>query len=564
MIVVRPQTLRVRAVLRLALAGLLGMALVIGSAGSASAHATLIDTDPGEGEVLATAPEQVQLTFDEPVRLQESAVRLFDASGDELEVEARTVDAEVAVTFPGEVDVGTYVVSWRVISTDGHPIAGSLTFSIGAPSEQVADVPTTGSSSGGVVAAHGVLHGLMYLGLFAAAGLVVFLVLLLPASEGLDHARRRVRNVMTIAAVVGGAAAVLLLPVSTSYQEGLGLGDVLSGRAWTAQLLGAAGLMTLLVVVGLTVAVVGTRMPTTRVSQRVVAMSGVVLALGSLALVGHTRSFGPPALVMTADVLHVAAGAVWFGGLLGLGLTLPGLAKRERTVSITLARFSSVAAGLLALLTVAGLTLSWRILRSWSALIETDFGKVLLVKVGIVGLAVGIAGWNRFGLLPRMQRADSYRERQSTSRLLRIALVTEASVVVIALLITGFLVNRTPAVLAPTPTAASSGARGDVMRGTAGDVQVIARVAPRAVGRNTILVQIQDPAGNPVEPYAVPVVTFSSSDLRVEAQQTTNIDSGTYLVRTLIPRPGQWTLQVSVRTSEFDNPVAQVDFEVQD
>ena len=98
----------------------------------AEAHAALIEATPADGSVIATAPANVRLRFNEPVSLL--VVHLIDASGvvhGDLHHEAH--DQTITVHLPDRLPKGTQVLSYRVTSSDGHPIGGSLVFSIGAP-----------------------------------------------------------------------------------------------------------------------------------------------------------------------------------------------------------------------------------------------------------------------------------------------------------------------------------------------------------------------------------------------------------------------------------------------
>ena len=107
------------------------------------------------------------------------------------------------------------------------------------------------------------------------------------------------------------------------------------------------------------------------------------MAIASPSVVGHSRAYAPQLLVVATDVLHVAVGAVWLGGLAGLALSLPALAGRSRAAAETLARFSGLAAGLLTLLVASGSLLAWRIIGSWDDLFGTTYGRLLIVKVMI-------------------------------------------------------------------------------------------------------------------------------------------------------------------------------------
>src|ERR1700761_4392828 len=111
------------------IAGLVVLLWIVGYADGASAHASLVAVEPADGSVLASAPKTVQLRFNEPVT--PAVISLIDASGkirDDVAVHA--VDQIVTLMLPEGLPHGTQIVSYRIISADGHPVAGSLVFSI--------------------------------------------------------------------------------------------------------------------------------------------------------------------------------------------------------------------------------------------------------------------------------------------------------------------------------------------------------------------------------------------------------------------------------------------------
>lgn len=155
--------------LRLVLALLLGLLVVAAGASPAAAHAQLVESDPADGSVVATAPDQVTLSFNEPVRLERA--RVFAADGSEVDVDARSSDAVVTVVPTEDLGEGTVVVSWELESADGHVVSGAVSFSVGAPtSGTTAPAATTDAGPaatvvavlgllGAVVAVAGVLLG---------------------------------------------------------------------------------------------------------------------------------------------------------------------------------------------------------------------------------------------------------------------------------------------------------------------------------------------------------------------------------------------------------------------
>ena len=102
-------------------------------AGAALAHASLIRSEPADRAVVARPPATVTLVFNEPV--SPVVLRLVEPNGDASELKEVTAEnATLTVLLPRGIARGTHLLSWRVISADGHPVGGALIFSIGAPS----------------------------------------------------------------------------------------------------------------------------------------------------------------------------------------------------------------------------------------------------------------------------------------------------------------------------------------------------------------------------------------------------------------------------------------------
>ncbi|WP_134764921.1 copper resistance protein CopC [Nocardioides sp. 1609] len=531
--------------------------LVVGAAAPASAHATLVSSDPTEGEVLASTPDVVTFTFDEAVSLPADGVLVFDAAGDPVAADASSSDKEIVADLPDTLDDGTYVVVWRAISADGHPIAGSLTFSIGAASAEVAAPKVPEADPGQVRTALSVVQGLGYVGLLTAAGLVLFLAWALGGVRVDDAVRRRLETVLWSAAGVAVLAGTAAVPLAGAYQQGLALNQLGESTAVDLEFVGDDLLVLALQAVGLLVAI--TCLGTTRTRRRVAVLAAAVAAL-SPALVGHSRAIEPVWLVTTTDLLHLAAGSAWLGGLAGLALTLRSLSGRERDAALVLSRFSTVAAGSLGLLAVTGALMGWRILGGWGPLFETTYGRLLLVKVAIAAVVGLVAGYNRFRLLPAATGGIGHSARRGAVLRVGGAVRVETALIVVLLGVTGFLTNQSPREDAPTRAPVAS----RVEVGVLADAKVLATMVPGTRGPNTVTVQVQDQAGDPVDGFAEPSVAIRSADGSVDLgeQPVLPVAAGTYVVETVVPSAGTWEVQVSLRASEFENPVTTVTFEV--
>ncbi len=508
--------------------------------------------------MLDRAPDTVTLSFNEPVRLTDREITVYDADGGTIESEASTSGSDVLVDLPDAeaMERGSFVVAWFVVSSDGHPISGSLTFSVGEASASVTEPPPPPTSSRAVTAVQGGLGILMYVGLLVATGLAGFVALVMPDSFAGEQVRRRIRLLVRVAAAVAAVAAVLLVPVSAAYAQGEELRDALGG--FDAGLVADELASVALLLAGLAVVVATTTDTHPGPRRRTAMLAGAVVAAVSPALVGHTRSYQPTALLLGADAVHLLAGATWLGGLVGLVLTVRALAGRELVAASTLARFSTLASSLLFAVALAGAVLAWRILGAWSGFVDTRYGVLLLVKIGLALVIASVGAWNRFVLLPRVRDAVGFDERARTAGTVTRTMAVEASLIVVLLGVTGFLVNASPR---PVPVEVPPGQTG-IAEESVGDLEVYAGLSPRRPGRNTLQVQVQDETGEPVTPPRPPVVEVRSGDVDLGEVELSAIGVGTYSADVVLPRPGTWEVQVSLRISRFESPVSTLRIDV--
>jgi copper transport protein len=234
------------------------------------------------------------------------------------------------------------------------------------------------------------------------------------------------------------------------------------------------------------------------------------------------------------------------------------LAGREALAAETLARFSALAGGVLLAVAATGTFLGWRIVGSWTGLVETSYGWLLLTKVAIALVVAGVGGWNRWRVLPSVRAAVGFGDRERAAAAVTRTVRVEAVLLVVLLGVTGFLVNQSPR---PAPVTPPSGTTG-VGAATAGDLRVLAVMDPRRTGANSLLVQVQDAAGEPYDPPTNPIVSVKTDGLDIGAVTMTPTGAGTYRGEVVVPRPGEWEVQVSIRLSRFENPVTTVRLQV--
>ena len=133
---VRPRTR-----LRLGLGALIGTAagllVVLGGVGAAQAHTRFIGSDPANGAILTAAPAAAKLTFNEDLLPGSAKVRLDGPSGTAAVGEVVVKAATVAAALPPDLGSGTYTLTWRVTSADGHPVSGAFRFTLTLPAAEV-------------------------------------------------------------------------------------------------------------------------------------------------------------------------------------------------------------------------------------------------------------------------------------------------------------------------------------------------------------------------------------------------------------------------------------------
>ena len=532
--------------------------LVLACAPPASAHAELIDTDPDEGAVLEAAPDVVRLTFSEPVRGVPEGVQVFDAEGEPIASSSRTSDTDLLVTLDEDVTDGTVAVAWRVVSVDGHPIAGTLSFSVGAPSESVA-APVVDAPEDGVPVALSLSRWPAYAGLLLAVGLVWFATMLLPSGlDKLDRAWRRLVRTARLAAGVSATAWLVGVPLTALYLRGTGPSTLLDAATWRSLPAEEVVIAAATAVGVLSAAWLLPRDPGWSSRHQLAALAGL-LALAPLPLSGHTRAETETGLVVSVDWLHLVAGSVWLGGLVGLSMTLPGLAGRREAAAALVSRFSTAAAAVLAALVLSGAFLAWRIVGSWDALLTDGYGQLLLVKIGVAALAVAIAAYNRFRLLPRMTAAAGFHDRvdASSGAVAHHGPGGRGSG-------GGAAGDRVPDPEEPADRGPRDGAGRRVPRPSEpdlGDLEAVVTLSPATSGMNTLTLRMRDNDGTLVEGAEPPRVRLTSDDLAGDVPLA-RIGPGTFQGRIVIPRDGTWQVQVSLRLSKFDNPVARMEFHV--
>jgi len=421
---------------RVALAVLVALAFPA----SAFAHANLDSTSPTYRQRLQSPPPAVVLHFDQSVQAEPNGIEVKNEFGKLLSGTTRANGQTVRVPLK-RLPRGPYTVRWHVLSEDGHVVSGVFTFGVRA----TAPPPTEAYGSSEPTTTEHIVRWAYFLSLALLLGGLGFRLLLgreeLPAA-----AERRFFAIVGVGAVatleVGIIAFVLRaedalqLPfVRLLYGDLSSIsGGTRFGEAFIAMTLGYALVTALVFLTWLT-------------DRRFLFWPALLLGLGfasGLSLSGHSAvDPGSSWRSELADWAHLSAAALWIGGLIQLAFVVwPKAPELRRTAFL---RFSKLASGLIAIVLSAGVYLSIVRLPQLSDLWTVGYGQVLLVKLGLVSLALTWGAVHHFVARPAIERGGG---GPILSRLPR-SLAGESAVGMAILLAAAVLVDSKPP---PRPT----------------------------------------------------------------------------------------------------------------
>jgi copper transport protein len=432
--------------MRRSLAFAAAVAAALALPATAGAHAVLVGASPETQATVQGAPREVRLRFNSPVTATSTAIQVLAPDGavhsgvSQVSADGWVVTAPVS----GLVRGSAYTVRWRVTGPDGHSPAGVFTFGIGVR----APPPTAAVGASGATVKDDVARWLLFATLALLIGPLALRMLVVrgPVPDSLE---RRFHLVTTIAAfaVIDVGIAGFVLRASNALQ--LPAADILYGDLEPFAEKTRFGIAFLVMTVGFAVvaALLLLAWALDRLELRWPALVLSVALVSGLSLSGHQATEpNSGSLSELADWVHLVAAAVWVGGVAALAFLVWPLAPELRRHAF--AGFSRLAVGLVAAMVLAGAYLALVRLPHLSDLWETGYGQLLLVKTGIVAIALAWGGFHHVFVRPRLEAGGQPRVRGS--------LVGEVAVAVVILLAAALLTNVSPP---PREQAPSAGAR---------------------------------------------------------------------------------------------------------
>lgn len=536
-------------------AGLLALLTVLlGPAAPASAHATLVSTTPAADSTVGQPPAAVTLTFSEAVSPVTGKVRVIGPSGRADAGEPRTEGVNVYIDLGPNTPNGTYLVSYRVISADGHPVGGAFTFNIGAPSP--GGPPTDADEardSGAVKSIFPIVRYLGFAGLALLVGAVLVLTMLWP--RRLDSAP--LERMAYLGAGLIAVATVLEVVLEVPYVIGGGLfshtaagwQEVLGSRFGTAHLvrLGVLGVSLILL------------KPVVRSrgwgSDRVLMVVLGVVGLATWSVSGHPGASPAPLITVLADLVHLGSMSIWLGGLTMLFLFVLRQANATELGAIVpvWSRWATYAVGALIL---TGLAQALIEVGSVKALFGTQYGWLVVAKAALVVAIVAVAAQSR-RLVPGVATAE-----EGAARRLRLYVLVEVVVIAVVLGVTAVLVQTTPARTAIAQTSEPTLITASM---TSKLFTLQAEFQPASVGINEVHLYAFSPTGGAIDikEWKATAALPAQGIEPIEISLLPLTESHAYGQATL-PAAGVWEFSFTLRTTDIDQASVTTQIKISD
>ncbi len=555
---------------------------------SVTAHALLTRSLPAAGTAVANSPATVEMWFSEPLEAAFSSSRVVDTQGKEIVTGGTIVDAsdpKHMTLHLNRLSPGVYTIVYRSLSqADGHEWIGSFPLTIlnadgtqptGMQAGEALQTPETALLPSPLKVTS---RWLSLLGAILLVGLLlvrrIASGLFEPADDSADnlqkaadkaqikaalqHSSRR-GSAVSLAALLAGS--LLQLAVMQQTFAGNGVLRELLLRTYAGNLLATRFMLVLLLLATLSL------LRSYRVQQVLCLLISVAI-LTTFPLVSHAAAVTGSGWAILVDFVHLAAAALWLGGLVLLALLLWQLRSQItpsilRSLHPLIERFSALATVSIFVLVCSGVFSTLVQLRPLSLLWSSQYGWVLLGKLLLMAVALVIALGNRRWL----SRPQGATQPQDSSQLFPRQLWSE-TFVGLALLVAVAVLVQTPPPQQPTPLPSQSYYETIL---TADDLNIHLQILPNQVGNNQYVAHLypanSSDAGIGAGIGEVQLVRISfaheSGELGQASLDLTSQGNGLFRGEgAYLNRAGAWDVSIYVRRRGMDDLLTKTRVEV--
>ncbi|MEK3799030.1 copper resistance protein CopC [Peribacillus sp. FSL H8-0477] len=501
-----------------------------------SAHAYLKQSNPSVNTMLETSPKNISLVFSEPIQPAFHHVEVFSEDGKaELDESFIPDDNETQLIAKLKQDLGkgVYTIKWRVISSDGHPIEGTIPFTIGKEfvtkddAEDDASVYFPGLDKI-------LIQGMQYLSFSLLIGFLFFHLWLYPRKK--TSYNSRFSGIIWIAFTLLTLSILFSLPLQTTTDAEVGWNRVFKISLLKETIFHTTFGTIWMIEMGLLVILFSSLLLT---KKAISAAYGSFLLIAALILckasIGHTAAVNNQVLAVIMDFFHLLGMALWLGTLLALVILLPGESKKGKDHSIywqTIQRFSAFAIVFVLILLVTGIYSSVQHVSSIQSLVTTSYGKVLIGKILLMLIMIGMGAYHSF-------RGKCKEKKLGPSVLIEFSI--------------GLIIIMLAALLTNLPTANSHEIDNSQVV-TIENYQISLELTPSQTGVNEMKVQLSKKNGDIPDIEQITGTLVSSNMNMGEGNiELKKKESGTYTAEPIISMDGSWKLSIHVLTKEYDS-----------
>jgi len=498
---------------------------IVMPAGSASAHAGLEESEPKPSSWLASSPSEIVLYFDEPVGVVFARIQILDQDGKEVFETRPTRDEDDHSTVRANIDElgeGTWVVVWRVASSDSHPVQGSFAFSIGTNVSDVTSILNNDAEQRhGLNNLFNFIRFVMFAGILAligGLGLVAFAAQKSPSIR----TRMSLWGAWTIA-IVASIQALFAYGPHASGVKVYSVTDLSLLSDTMTTMFGQATLIRIVLLLGFSLLLLTIAHRDNRI-WRVFGIGASVAIAATFSAVGHPSGQSPVVFSFTLDVIHLLAVSLWIGAL--FLITMDRKFWLRSTQSMLW--FSRTAGYSVAVIAVTGIAQTLLLTDGLRNVFVLEYGQKLAVKVALVVVLVAIGALSRATL------------RKSGPAKLHQSVIVESLIALIVVGITALIVA-----LPPREQASNAPVQFSLKQS---DLSAEITVTPARVGSAEIHVAIDSLVGSFAQMTSVSArMSLPSESIPNGPIELVRTTPNHYTAAVNFPFSGVWNLEILVK-----------------
>lgn len=508
-----------------------------------SGHATVTSSNPSPNEILDSLPEKISIQFSEDIQTSFYTLEVYSENESKIPLQDIHVSKKTLEgTWSDSSDEGVYFIKWRVISSDGHPIEGTIPFQFGETtnnSGQVIAKENAGFPSSSQI----FLQSLQYL-CFAAITGILFFNLLLTKGPLPDRMSSRTRGYILLS-YTGLAISILLsLPLKVTIDAGVGWQNAFNGlylkEVLQSTQFGTIWIIEIILLITLLIPLFF--MMRNHFNKYTLFLSFVLMSslMVCKAFIGHTNDTTHQYLAVTMGFLHLLSMALWLGGLLAILVIMPKSYNPKMTDDkktfywSIIQKFSSWAFLFVSILIISGVYSSFQHIPTLHSLLNTTYGQILIIKIGLMFMMLGFGVYH-------------FIRGKRKAKKLGLSTGIEFSLGIIVLIVAALLTNVQTAMSSPGPI--------ELTEMTEKNEQVTLSITPNEVGDNFIQLKLTNDKGVPytdIEQLTLIMEPIGGDvgEIKLQLQED---NKGIFTTKSIMTMPGKWTIHVHGLTKDLNS-----------